>query len=167
MAVVDAALERPYLDPARTGIFGYSYGGFMTSWTIGQTSRFAAAVCGAPCFDLESFWGTSDIGHVFGRLQFGAAPHEAPEWYAAHSPSNFIHRAKTPTLVIHGEADERCPIGQGEQLFVALLGAGVETEFVRYPGGAHPFLRSGPATHRLDFLGRVVGWFKEHLRTEE
>jgi dipeptidyl aminopeptidase/acylaminoacyl peptidase len=163
MAVVDAALERPYLDPARTGIFGYSYGGFMTSWTIGQTDRFAAAVCGAPCFDLESFWGTSDIGHVFGRLQFGGAPHETPDWYAAHSPSNFIHRAKTPTLVIHGEADERCPIGQGEQLFMALLGAGVETEFVRYPGGSHLFLRRGPAAHRLDFLTRVVGWFRDHL----
>ena len=163
LAVVDAVLERPYVDPERTGIFGYSYGGYMTAWTIGQTDRFAAAVCGAPCFDLESMWGTSDIGHVFGRLQWGGAPHETPEWYADHSPSNFAHRARTPTLIVHGEADDRCPIGQGEQLFVALLGAGVETEFVRYPGASHLFLRTGPAAHRQDFLERVVGWFRDHL----
>ncbi|HEX5502696.1 MAG TPA: S9 family peptidase, partial [Thermomicrobiales bacterium] len=101
MAVVDAALERPYVDRERTGIFGYSYGGYMTSWTIGQTDRFKAAVCGAPCFDLESFFGTSDIGHSFGARQFGSAPHEDREWYLAHSPSNFAHRATTPTLIVH------------------------------------------------------------------
>ena len=164
MAVVDKAIEQPYVDPERLGIFGYSYGGYMTSWTIGQTTRFKAAVCGAPCFDLESFYGTSDIGHTFGRTQFGAAPHEDREWYAAHSPSTFIHRATTPTLIVHGEEDHRCPIGQGEQMFIALLDAGVETEFARYPGGSHLFLRGGPTTHREDFLARTAGWFTTHLR---
>jgi len=164
MGVVDKALEQPYVDKEKLGIFGYSYGGFMTSWTIGQTERFKAAVCGAPCFDLESFYGTSDIGHTFGKTQFGAAPHEDREWYAAHSPSTFIHRAKTPTLIVHGEEDHRCPIGQGEQMFVALLEAGVETEFARYPGGSHLFLRGGPTTHREDFLTRTIGWFTDHLR---
>jgi dipeptidyl aminopeptidase/acylaminoacyl peptidase len=164
MGVVDKALEQPYVDKEKLGIFGYSYGGFMTSWAIGQTDRFKAAVCGAPCFDLESFYGTSDIGHTFGKTQFGAAPHEDREWYAAHSPSTFIHRAKTPTLIIHGEEDHRCPIGQGEQMFIALLEAGVETEFARYPGGSHLFLRGGPTTHREGFLTRTIGWFTDHLR---
>ncbi|MFN8513821.1 MAG: S9 family peptidase [Chloroflexia bacterium] len=163
MAVVDEALKQPYVDAERTGIYGYSYGGYMTSWTIGQTDRFKAAVCGAPCFDLESFYGTSDIGHVFGRSQFGSKPHEGEEWYKAHSPSTFAHRAKTPTLIVHGEEDHRCPIGQGEQMFIALLDAGVETEFARYPGGSHLFLRGGPPAHREDFLNRTVGWFKDHL----
>ncbi|MFW6074998.1 MAG: S9 family peptidase [Chloroflexota bacterium] len=163
MAALDEALKRPYSDEERVGVRGYSYGGYMTSWIIGQTTRFQAAVCGAPCFDLESFWGTSDIGPRFGAVQFGAAPHEAPEWYAAHSPSNFAHRATTPTLIVHGEADERCPIGQGEQMFTALKKAGVETEFARYPGGAHGFTRLGPPEHRVDVLTRTVDWFKEHL----
>ena len=163
MAVVDEALTRPYVDAARTGIYGYSYGGYMTSWTIGQTDRFKAAVCGAPCFDLESFYGTSDIGHTFGYSQFGARPHEDEAWYKAHSPSTFAHRAKTPTLIVHGEEDHRCPIGQGEQLFMALLDAGVETEFARYPGASHLFLRGGPPAHREDFLSRTLAWFKDHL----
>ena len=163
MAVVDETLKRPYVDAARTGIYGYSYGGYMTSWTIGQTDRFKAAVCGAPCFDLESFYGTSDIGHTFGRNQFGTKPHEGEAWYKAHSPSTFAHRATTPTLIVHGEEDHRCPIGQGEQLFMALLDAGVETEFVRYPGGSHLFMLSGPPAHREDLLARTIAWFKDHL----
>jgi dipeptidyl aminopeptidase/acylaminoacyl peptidase len=163
MAVMDAVLERPFTDRNRTGIWGYSYGGFMTAWTIGHTQRFKAAVCGAPCFDLESMYGTSDISHAWGQLQWGGKPHEASEAFAAHSPSTFAHRATTPTLIVQGEADERCPIGQGEQMFVALKQAGCEVEFARYPGGAHAMLRVGPPSHRADFLQRLLGWFTNHL----
>ncbi|HLZ31691.1 MAG TPA: S9 family peptidase [Chloroflexota bacterium] len=163
MAVLDAALERPYADAKRTGIWGYSYGGYMTAWAIGHTQRFKAAVCGAPCFDLESMYGTSDISHAWGPYQWGGKPHEASEAFAAHSPSTFAHRATTPTLIMQGEADDRCPIGQGEQMFVALKQAGCEVEFARYPGGAHAMLRVGPPSHRADFLQRVLGWFTDHL----
>src|SRR5579875_2242924 len=167
MAVVDKVLERPYVDPERTGIAGYSYGGYMTSWIIGQTRRFKACVCGAPCFDLESMYGTSDISFQFGEDQWGGQPHEAREWYAAHSPSTFAHTATTPTLIVHGEADVRCPIGQGEQMFVALKKAGCEVEFARYPGGAHGFAGMGPAPHREDYLQRSLKWFKDHLGDPE
>ena len=163
MAVLDAALERPYTDPNRTGIWGYSYGGYMTAWTIGHTQRFKAAVCGAPCFDLESMYGTSDISHAWGAYEWGGTPHEASEAFAAQSPSTFAHRATTPTLIVQGEADDRCPIGQGEQMFVALKQAGCEVEFARYPGGAHAMLRVGPPSHRADFLQRLLGWFTDHL----
>jgi dipeptidyl aminopeptidase/acylaminoacyl peptidase len=163
MAVLDAALERPYTDRERTGIWGYSYGGFMTAWAIGHTRRFKAAVCGAPCFDLESMYGTSDLSHAWGRYQWGGAPHEASEAFAAHSPSTFAHRATTPTLIVQGEADQRCPIGQGEQMFVALKQAGCEVEFARYPGGPHAMLRVGPPSHRCDFLQRLLSWFTDHL----
>ena len=163
MAVVDTVLERPYADGDRTGIEGYSYGGYMTSWIIGQTQRFKACVCGAPCFDLESMYGTSDISHTFGELQWGGRQHQSPEWYRDHSPSTFAHTATTPTLIIHGEADERCPIGQGEQMFIALKKAGCEVEFARYPGGFHGFRRMGPPPHREDLLGRTLGWMKGHL----
>jgi dipeptidyl aminopeptidase/acylaminoacyl peptidase len=163
MAVVDKVLERDYADGDRVGIWGYSYGGYMTAWTIGQTQRFKAAVCGAPCFDLESMFGTSDISHEFGELQWGGAPHKSREWFATHSPSEFAHRTTTPTLIVHGEADERCPIGQGEQMFVALKKAGCEVEFARYPGGSHGFMRLGPPEHRADVLRRTLTWFKDHL----
>jgi len=135
----------------------------MTSWTIGHTDRFQAAVCGAPVFNFESFWGTSDIGHVFGQMQWGVEPFEDREWCIAHSPATHAHQVRTPTLIVHGEADHRCPIGQGEEMFVALKKAGCEVEFVRYPGGSHLMLRTGPAAHRADFLTRTLGWFKDHL----
>ncbi len=163
IAIVDKVLERPYADKRRTGIYGYSYGGYMTSWMIGQTDRFKACVCGAPCFDLESMYGTSDISHTFGDLQWGGQHHQTPEWYRDHSPSTFAHNAVTPTLIIHGEADERCPIGQGEQMFIALKKAGCEVEFARYPGGSHGFTRLGPPPHREDMLCRTLGWMKDHL----
>ncbi|MEZ4522767.1 MAG: S9 family peptidase [Thermomicrobiales bacterium] len=165
MAVMDAALEHPYCDADRQGVRGYSYGGYMSSWIIGQTDRFKACVCGAPCFDLESFWGTSDIGVRFGTIQFGGAHHEQPEWYEQHSPSYHAHKVVTPTLIVHGEADDRCPIGQGEQMFIALKKAGVETEFARYPGGSHPFQSDGPIEHRIDVHQRTIDWFDRFLMT--
>ena len=163
MASVDDAVKRPYVDAERLGIWGYSYGGYMTAWTIGQNHRFKAAVCGAPCFDLESMFGTSDISHEFGMLQWGGPPHEAREWYATHSPSQFAHNTKTPTLIIQGEADNRCPVGQSEQMFVTLKQAGCEVEMARYPGGSHLFMRAGPPEHRQDVLARVLAWFQGHL----
>jgi dipeptidyl aminopeptidase/acylaminoacyl peptidase len=132
MAVVDAVLERPYADPERTGIFGYSYGGYMTAWTIGQTDRFKAAVSRAPVFDLESFYGTSDIGYTWSDLQFGGPPHENAEWYAAHSPSTFAHRARTPTLIIHGETDA-IPMDLVEEWTTALPHA----RLIKVPGASH------------------------------
>ena len=79
------------------------------------------------------------------------------------SPSTHIHKAVTPTLIVHGEADDRCPIGQGEEMFVGLLKAGVETEFIRYPGGSHMMLRGGPVQHRVDYYTRILTWFQKHL----
>lgn len=163
MTALDAVLQRPYADATRVGIYGYSYGGYMTSWTIARSDRFQAAVCGAPCFDLESFYGTSDIGHVFGPLQFGGAPYERRDWYERHSPSTYAHQTVTPTLIVHGEADDRCPIGQGEQMFATLKEAGCEVEFVRYPGASHLFMSAGPALHRVDVLRRTLEWFQRLL----
>ncbi len=162
-AMLDLVLEQPYADRERTGIYGYSYGGFMTSWALGHTDRFKAAICGAPAFDLESFFGTSDIGHAFAVEEIGGTPWEIRDEMLAHSPSTFIHNATTPTLIVHGEADERCPIGQGEQMFISLKKLGVDVEFVRYPGGHHGFAWRGEPAHRLDFATRLLDWFKRYL----
>lgn len=163
MAVLDAVLERPYADAARTGIFGISYGGYLTAWTISQTDRFKAAICGEPIFDLESDYGTSDVAFNGLERHGGGPPHAEPQWYADHSPSTFAHRIRTPTLIFHGEADARCPIGQSEQMFTALKKAGCEVEYVRYPDGSHMFFLIGPPAHRRDYLARTLGWFSEHL----
>jgi len=162
-ALLDKVLERPYCDAERTGIIGYSYGGYMTSWAIGHTDRFKAAVCGSPPFDLEAMYGSSDVSWLLGGMQWGGAPWEAREEYARLSPSGFIQNATTPTLIIQGEADERCPVGQAEQLFTSLRALGVETELARYPGGFHGFIVQGEPTHRIDYYQRALDWFKKYL----
>ncbi|MGB3329824.1 MAG: prolyl oligopeptidase family serine peptidase, partial [Thermomicrobiales bacterium] len=163
-AMLDLVLERPYADASRTGIIGYSYGGYMVGWVLGHTDRFTAAICGAPVFDGESFFGTADIGHEFYQ-EMGLLPWDhADNRLRDRSPSDHIHNATTPTLVVHGEADDRCPIGQGEQLFMSLLKLGVETEFVRYPGGSHLFINSGEPTHRVDYNTRTLAWFDRFLK---
>jgi dipeptidyl aminopeptidase/acylaminoacyl peptidase len=167
MAALDSVLERPYADETRVGVWGYSYGGYMTAWMIGKSDRFKAAVCGAPCYDLRSMYGTSDIGHSFGDLHWGGPPNEHAAWFAERSPSTYIENATAPTLIIHGEADERCPIGQGEQLFVGLRKAGREAEFVRYPNASHMLLRNGPPSYREDIYRRILGWFTRHLGQPE
>lgn len=163
LAALDAVLERPYADPARTGVFGISYGGYLTSWIIGHTDRFAAAACGEPIFDLESDYGTSDVAFNGLERHGGGPPHVERAWYLEHSPSTFAHNTRTPTLIFAGEADQRCPIGQSEQMFTALKKVGCETEFARYPGGSHMFFVAGPPEHRVDFLSRTLGWFTDHL----
>ncbi len=163
MAVVDEVAARPCVDRDRLGVYGFSYGGYMTAWIIGHTDRFRAAVCGAPCFDLVSMYGTSDISPFWGPLQWGGRPHEEPAWYRERSPSTYAHRARTPTLIVHGEDDQRCPIGQGEEMFVALAQAGCEVELVRYPQASHLFMSLGYPGHREDVLGRILGWFQAHL----
>lgn len=162
-AALDAVLAQPYADDQRTGIFGYSYGGFMTSWAIGQTNRFKAAVCGAPVFDFESFYGTSDIAHSLGVELWGGTPPAHREWMTAHSPSTYIANAVTPTLILHGESDVRCPTGQGEELFAALMTQGVDTEFVRYPNSNHLFPWIGPPSYQIDYHTRVGEWFRKYL----
>jgi len=163
LAALDAVLERPYADADRTGIFGISYGGYLTAWAIGHTHRFKAAVCGSPIFDLASDYGTSDVAHNGLERFAGGPPHRERDWYLAHSPSTFAHLTRTPTLIFHGEADERCPIGQSEQMFVALKKAGCEVEFLRYPGASHMFFATGHPEHRADWLARILAWFQQHL----
>jgi dipeptidyl aminopeptidase/acylaminoacyl peptidase len=163
MAVMDEVEQLPYIDAARTGVYGYSYGGFMSSWMVGHTDRFKSAVIGSPVVDLISFFGTADIGHCWGEYEFGGLPWTNHDWYVEHSPITHAHKSKTPALIIHSEGDDRVPIGQGEQLFATLKKIGVQTEFVRYPGGHHLFMREGEPAYRVDALNRILEWFGRTL----
>ena len=163
MAVLDAVLERPYADRDRTGIWGYSYGGYMTAWTLGQTDRFKAAICGAPRFDNASAYGSCDDGPMLSGYQMGGTPWEQRERFVERSPATRAHLIRTPTLLIHGEADDRCPLNQGEQFFNTLLEVGCETEFVRYPNCSHGFISDGPPEYRADVLTRQLAWFRHYL----
>lgn len=163
MAFLDEVTKRPYLSKDRLGVYGYSYGGYMSSWMVGHTDLFKAAVIGAPVVDLVSMYGTSDIGHNFNPVQIGGTPWENEVEYRKRSPLTNLHTATTPSLIVHGEADDRVPISQGEQLFMTLKVAGCECEFVRYPGEAHAMLRTGFPAHRFDYMERLPAWFQKYL----
>ena len=164
MAAMDAVAARPYVDETRLGVHGYSYGGYMTSWTIGHTNRFKAAVVGAPCINLISMYGTSDIGVSFGETQWGGSLAESAVKLLQHSPITYAPNVQTPALLLHGEDDHRCPISQSEEYFVALKRLGVEVELVRFPGCSHGFPRTGHARMREEYLSRTLGWFNSHLK---
>jgi len=163
MVSVEDVAQRAYVDETRLGIHGYSYGGFMTSWTIGHSDRFKAAVAGAPCIDLYSMYGTSDIGISFGESQWGGTLMDSPEKLLIHSPISYAAKVNTPVLLLHGEADMRCPISQSEEYFQVLRRLGKEVEFVRFPGCSHLFPRMGHPKMRQEYMARTLDWFKKWL----
>ena len=163
MAAVDAVAARPYVDASRLGVHGYSYGGFMTGWIIGHTPRFRAAVVGAPCIDLVSMYGTSDIGVSFGEVQWGGSPVDAFQELVRRSPLTYAAQVETPALLLHGESDVRCPIAQSEAYFVQLKRLGREVELVRFPGCSHSFPRQGHPKLREEYLARTLEWFERYL----
>jgi dipeptidyl aminopeptidase/acylaminoacyl peptidase len=163
MAAVDQVAAQPYVDVGRLGVHGYSYGGYMASWVVGHTNRFRAAVVGAPCIDLVSMYGTSDIGVSFGEGQWGGSLMDAAPELAQRSPIAYASRVETPVLLLHGEADFRCPIAQSEAYFVALKRRGKEVELVRFPDCSHLFTRLGHPKMRQEYLARTLAWFNKHL----
>ena len=163
MAAVDVVAARPYVDGERFGVHGYSYGGYMTAWIIGQTRRFRAAVVGAPCIDLVSMYGTSDIGVSFGEVQWGGSPLDNFAELARRSPLTYAGQVDTPALLLHGEADARCPISQSEAYFVQLKRQGKAVELVRFPDCSHSFPRQGHPKMREEYLARTLAWFERYL----
>ena len=160
---VEEACALPYVDPARLGLHGYSYGGYMSSWIVGHDRRFRAAVVGAPCIHLNSMYGTSDIGVSFGERQWGGRLADTEQAMRERSPLAYAANVQAPVLLLHGEADLRCPIGQSEEYFVALKRLGKEVEMVRFPGATHGFLRTGHPRLREEYLSRTLAWFDRHL----
>ena len=159
MAGVDYCIAQGFADQNRLGLAGWSYGGFMTAWGITQTDRFKAAMMGAAITDWLSFHGTSNLA-VWDQVANDASPYEQGGPYDKFSPMNYIARVKTPTLILHGEADPYVPVSQGYEVFRALKDLGVETEMIVYPREGHHF---DEKNHQLDLMRRIVEWFKKHL----
>jgi dipeptidyl aminopeptidase/acylaminoacyl peptidase len=166
MASLDEVCQRDYVDSSRLGVTGYSYGGFMSSWIVGHDTRFKAAVIGAPCTNLSSMYGTSDIGVRFGELQWGGTRREALDAFLDRSPLTYAPNVETPVLLMHGEADLRVPMEQSEQYFVTLKRLGKIVEFVRFPGGYHGFVRGGHPRMREEYLSRLLAWLQEYVGSE-
>jgi dipeptidyl aminopeptidase/acylaminoacyl peptidase len=160
LAGVDHLIALGVADPERLGVMGWSYGGYMTNWIVSQTNRFDAASSGAGIANLTSFTGTSDL-LAFLPDYFDGPPWQRPEIYLARSPLFQLDGATTPTLIQHGEADRRVPLGQSHEMYQALRRLGVETELVIYPRQEHGL---DEPKLLLDAARRNLDWFARHLR---
>jgi dipeptidyl aminopeptidase/acylaminoacyl peptidase len=157
---VDSLVERRIADPDRLGVGGWSFGGFLTASATTQTDRFKAAVVGASQTDLETNGLTTDIT-AWSRRMLGATAEGRDETLATLSPLKHIDRCRTPTLVLHGEKDERCPMYHGRAWYVGLKQRGIETEMVIYPREGHVL---SERSHQLDLMQRMLAWFDRHLK---
>jgi dipeptidyl aminopeptidase/acylaminoacyl peptidase len=164
MAWTDHVASQPYIDPGRMGVTGGSYGGYMTVWIIGHTQRFKAAAAGRCVSNIVSMWGSSDFNWTFQQVVNDKAPFEDVLAHWDRSPIKYIGNASTPTLVLHNEFDLRCPIEQGEQVFVALKRLGVDTEMVRFPDEFHGLSRTGRTDRRIARLKHILRWFDKYLK---
>ena len=168
MTLVDKAIEKyPQIDPNKMAIYGGSYGGFMTNWTIGHTNRFKAAVSQRSISNWTSFYGVSDIGYYFAPDQTGANPWDNIEKMWDESPIKYANKASTPTLFIHADCDYRCPLEQGLQMFNKLKLNGVDTRMVVFHGENHELSRSGKPKARIKRLTEIKDWFDKYLKNED
>ncbi|MEN8113488.1 MAG: S9 family peptidase [Actinomycetota bacterium] len=156
-----AAKLFPRLDRERMGIMGGSYGGFATVRVTAEDDRYKSAIAERGLYAWTSFAGTSDIGTFFDSMYIKRGATRDELWEA--SPLRHADRITTPTLVLHSEADWRCPIEQGEQLFALLKGNGVESEMLRFPGEGHELTRGGKPKHRVERFDAVLEWHGRYL----
>jgi len=160
MSGVDALIARGWADPARLGAFGWSYGGFMTFWIDTQTDRFKAISPGAGLPDLYSMYSQTDIHRYLRQFFNMKAPWDNFQEYWDHSPMKYVNNVKTPTMILHGQADTRVPIPQAEEFFRALTERHVPVEFVTYPRENHGFTEP---RHIQDRYQRYLVFFGKYL----
>ena len=163
MAGVDQAIEKGIADPDRLGVCGLSYGGYMTCWIVGQTDRFKAAVPENPVTNWVSKYSVSDIGVWFVAREMGGLPHEIPEVYRRCSPITYAHRCTTPTLLIQGEHDWRCPAEQAEQFYGVLKASGCTVEMLRLPNSSHTGTITGPPALRRAQNKALLDWMNRYV----
>lgn len=157
---VDSLVRWGLADGKRLGVYGHSYGGYLSAWAITQTERFDAAMVSAGAVDLAAHWAQSDI-QQYRAWDFGGPPWASPDTWKQSSPMTWIARAKTPTLVFAGEEDRRVPFPQGQELYRALLTLGVPTEFVHYPREPHGYREY---RHNVDRWTRTLAWFDRWVK---
>jgi dipeptidyl aminopeptidase/acylaminoacyl peptidase len=154
-----AMVERGIADPHRLGIAGWSWGGYLTAWTITQTTMFRAAVMGAGLANMVSDHGQGDIPSA-NLLYYPGQPYDHMEYYWKSSPIRYVADVQTPTLILHGEEDARVHPAQGMEYFRALKILGVPVQFVRYPREKHGIEERA---HQIDVMQRIIDWFDRYL----
>ena len=164
MGGIDSLIADGLVDPDRLGVTGGSYGGYLTSWIVGHTDRFKAAVTCRSVNDMVSQMLSGDIGGpTFGLYEYGVHPWEDWDLYRRHSPLTYAESVTTPLLIQHAEKDLRCTITQAEELFAVLRSLKRTVRLMRVPDESHELTRSGTPFRRVDNQRLIVEWFRHFL----
>jgi acylaminoacyl-peptidase len=164
MSGVDAVLARDYVDETNLFVTGGSGGGVLTSWIVGKTDRFRAAVTAKPVINWYSWILNADIPTMY-KYWFPGLPWDETGHYMKRSPISLAGNVTTPTMVLTGEADYRTPMSESEQFYAALKLRKVDAVLVRIPGASH-----GIANRPSQLMAKVayiLKWFEKHRGTEE
>lgn len=160
MSCVDAVIAKGYIDTDNLFVTGGSGGGVLTSWIVGHTDRFRAAVVQKPVINWYSFVLTADMYNFFHKYWFPGYPWEHAEHYLQRSPIHHVGKVTTPTMLLTGENDHRTPISETEQFYQALKLRKVETAMVRVPGAAHGI--AARPSHLISKVAHILHWFDKH-----
>ena len=156
---LDDLVKRGVADSTRLAQTGWSYGGYMTAWTLTQTNRFKAVSVGAGLTNMYSMYSTNDLQLVL-EDYFGAEPWDDEQAYRRASAMVHIKKARTPTIILHGQADTRVPVGQAQELYMGLKKNDVPVELVLYPREPHGLLEP---RHMVDKLARELAFFAKYV----
>ena len=160
ISIVDRAVELGIADPDALFVTGGSGGGVLTSWIVGKTQRFKAAVAQKPVINWTTQALTADGPAFFGRYWLGAMPWEKPELFWARSPLSLVGNVETPTLVVVGSEDYRTPVSESEQYYTALRLRGVPTALIKVPGASHGGIAARPSQSAAK-AAAILAWFEK------
>lgn len=160
MDAVDYVIDQGYIDEERLYITGGSGGGVLSSWAIGKTDRFAAAVVAKPVINWYSFVLTSDGYPFFAKYWFTEYPWNDPEQYLERSPISLVGNVTTPTMLLVGEYDYRTPVSESQQYYQALKLQGVDASMVKISDSSHS-IASTPS-NLIRKVAYILGWFEKY-----
>ncbi|WP_086616718.1 S9 family peptidase [Erythrobacter tepidarius] len=163
ISIVDAAIAEGVADPDALFVTGGSGGGVLTSWIVGKTDRFKAAVTQKPVINWTTQVLTADSPAFFGRYWLGAQPWENPELYWKLSPLSLVGNVTTPTMVVVGAEDYRTPVSESEQYYTALRLRGVPTALVKIPGASHGSIAARPSQSAAK-AAAILAWFEKYKK---
>ncbi len=162
MDATNYVVDQGYVDENNLFITGGSGGGVLTSWSIGMTDRFSAAVVAKPVINWYSFVLTADSISFFSKYWFKKKPWEAPEDYLKFSPISLVGNVKTPTMLLTGQQDYRTPMSETEQYYSALKLQGIDAVMVRIAGSGHGIATKPSNLFRK--VGYITNWFDNYKK---